>query len=147
MSKRPPSSPIDILLVEDNPGDRRLTIEGLKESLIQNRVHVTEDGIEAMDFLRQDGKYADAPRPDLILLDLNLPKMDGREVLKKIKEDTQLRHIPVVVLTTSSAGEDIKASYESHVNCFITKPDDYEHFVDVVQSIEDFWLNTVQLPS
>ncbi len=139
--------PAEILLVEDNPGDVRLTQEVFKENKLRNNLNVVEDGLEAMDFLRRVGKYADAPRPDLILLDLNLPKKDGREVLEEIKEDPNLKHIPVVVLTTSQAEEDIIKSYNLHANCYITKPVDLEQFITVVKSIEDFWLTIVKLPS
>jgi two-component system, chemotaxis family, response regulator Rcp1 len=135
-----------ILLVEDNPGDVRLTIEALKEGKILNEVSVVEDGVEALAFLRRDGKYSDARRPDLILLDLNLPKKDGREVLEEIKQDGDLKKIPVVVLTTSAAERDILRAYNLHANCYITKPVDLEQFIRVVQVIEDFWLTIVKLP-
>jgi two-component system, chemotaxis family, response regulator Rcp1 len=138
--------PIEILLVEDNPGDVRLTIEGLKESKVRNILHVARDGVEAMEFLRRDGQHAGAPRPDLILLDLNLPRMDGREVLSAIKSDPELKTIPVVVLTTSRAEQDVLRSYELQANCYITKPVDLEQFITVVKSIEDFWLTIVTLP-
>lgn len=139
--------PIDILLVEDNPGDVRLTQETFKESKILNTMHVVRDGVEAMAFLRQEGEYADAPRPDLILLDLNLPRKDGREVLEEIKDDDQLRRIPVVVLTISYAEEDVLRAYDLHGNCYITKPIDLDQFIKVVRGIEDFWLTIVRLPS
>ena len=139
--------PIDILLVEDNPGDVRLTQETFKESKILNTMHVVRDGVEAMAFLRQEGEYADAPRPDLILLDLNLPRKDGREVLEEIKGDDQLRHIPVVVLTISYAEEDVLRAYDLHGNCYITKPIDLDQFIKVVRGIKDFWLTIVRLPS
>ena len=135
-----------ILLVEDNPGDVRLTIEALKEGKILNEVSVVEDGIEALAFLRRAGKYSEASRPDLILLDLNLPKKDGREVLEEIKQDSDLKKIPVVVLTTSAAERDILRAYNLHANCYITKPVDLEQFIRVVQVIEDFWLTIVKLP-
>jgi chemotaxis family two-component system response regulator Rcp1 len=135
-----------ILLVEDNPGDVRLTMEALKDGKILNEVTVVEDGIEALAFLRRAGKYAEAARPDLILLDLNLPKKDGREVLEEIKQDGDLRKIPVVVLTTSAAERDILRAYNLHANCYITKPVDLEQFMRVVQLIEDFWLTIVKLP-
>jgi CheY-like chemotaxis protein len=138
--------PVEILLVEDNPGDVRLTIEGLKEGKVNNNLHVVEDGVEAMAFLRQEGKYSEAVRPDLILLDLNLPKKDGREVLTEIKADKNLRFIPVVVLTTSEAEQDILKAYMLHANCYITKPVDLEQFISVVSSIEDFWFTIVKLP-
>lgn len=137
---------IEILLVEDNPGDVRLTQEALKEAKVRNSLHVVEDGVAAMDFLFRRGEYANAPRPDLILLDLNLPRKDGREVLEEIKQDSQLMRIPVVVLTTSRAEEDILRSYNLHANCYVTKPVDLEQFITIVKSIEDFWLTIVRLP-
>lgn len=140
-------SPIDILLVEDNPGDVRLTIEALKEGKVRNRLSVVPDGAEALAFLRQQGKHAHAPRPDMILLDLNLPKKDGRSVLAEIKEDEHLKRIPVVVLTTSSSEQDILKTYDLHANCYITKPVDLEQFIAVVKGIEEFWLTVVKLPS
>jgi len=139
--------PIKILLVEDNPGDVRLTQEAFKENKVRNSLSVVGDGLEAMTFLRRVDKYTDAPRPDLILLDLNLPKKDGREVLAEIKEDPDLKSIPVVVLTTSKAEEDIIKTYNLHANCYITKPVDLEQFITIVKSIEDFWLTVVKLPS
>lgn len=138
--------PIEILLVEDNPGDVRLTIEALKEGKVRNHLSVARDGVEALAFLRREGAFTSASRPDLILLDLNLPKRDGREVLAEIKEDPVLRRIPVVVLTTSKADEDILRTYELHANCYITKPVDLEQFISVVRSIDDFWLAVVRLP-
>ena len=138
--------PVEILLVEDNPGDVRLTIEGLKEGKVKNNLHVVEDGVEALAFLQKEGKYTDAVRPDLILLDLNLPKKDGREVLSAIKSDQELCHIPVVVLTTSKAEQDILKAYSLHANCYITKPVDLDQFISVVESIEDFWFTIVKLP-
>ena len=138
--------PIEILLVEDNPADVRLTTEMLKEEKAYNNLHVVHDGVEAMAFLRKEGKYAKAPRPDLILLDLNLPKKDGREVLKEIKEDENLKIIPVVVLTVSKAEEDILRSYKLHANCYITKPVDLNQFIKVAKSIQDFWVALVKLP-
>ncbi len=138
---------IDILLVEDNPGDVRLTQEALKEAKVRNRLHVVEDGVAAMEFLRQEGEYQSMPKPDLILLDLNLPKKDGREVLEEIKQDPSLMRIPVVVLTTSQAEEDIVRSYDLHANCYVTKPVDLDQFINIVKSIEDFWLTIVKLPS
>jgi CheY-like chemotaxis protein len=137
---------VEILLVEDNPGDVRLTQEALKEGKVWNRLSVASDGVEAMEFLRRQGSFAEAPKPDLIMLDLNLPKKDGREVLAEIKQDEQLRNIPVVVLTTSKAEEDVLRSYKLRANCFITKPVDLEQFMNVVQAIEDFWLCIVKLP-
>ena len=138
--------PIEILLVEDNPGDVRLTVEGLKESKVRNNLHVARDGVEAMEFLRREGPHTGAVRPDLILLDLNLPRMDGREVLLEIKSDAKLKTIPVVVLTTSRAEHDVLRSYELQANCYITKPVDLEQFITVVKSIEDFWFTIVTLP-
>lgn len=146
MGERQTGPAIEILLVEDNPGDVRLTQEALKEGRITNRLHVVDDGEKALVFLRQEGEYADSPRPDIILLDLNLPKKDGRQVLAEIKSDPQLRRIPVVVLTTSKAEEDILRSYDLHANCYITKPVDLDQFLGVVRSIEDFWLTVVKLP-
>jgi CheY-like chemotaxis protein len=137
---------IEVLLVEDNPGDVRLTKEALKEGRLLNNLFVVGDGVEALSFLRQQGKYAEAAQPDLILLDLNLPKKDGREVLAEIKGDCRLRRIPVVVLTTSSAEEDILRIYDLHANCFVTKPVDLEQFMRVIKSIEDFWVSVVKLP-
>jgi CheY-like chemotaxis protein len=139
--------PIEILLVEDNAADVRLTQEALKEGKVRNNLHVARDGMEALEFLRRQGKFNDATRPDLILLDLNLPRRDGREVLADIKSDPDLKMIPVVVLTTSSAEADILRSYKLHANCYITKPVDLEQFVNVVKSIDDFWLTVVRLPS
>ena len=138
--------PIEILLVEDNPGDVRLTMESLKESKVRNNLHVASDGVEAMEFLRRNGRHVGALRPDLILLDLNLPRMDGREVLAEIKSDPKLKTIPVVVLTTSRAEQDVLRSYELQANCYITKPVDLEQFIDVVRSIEEFWFTIVTLP-
>ena len=139
--------PIEILLVEDNPGDVRLTREIFKAARIRNIIHTVEDGVEAMEYLRNQGKYADEARPDLILLDLNLPRKDGREVLAEIKMDDELKRIPVVVLTISKAEEDILKTYSLHANCYITKPVDLDQFIKVVASIEDFWLSVVKLPS
>jgi CheY-like chemotaxis protein len=139
--------PIEILLVEDNPGDVRLTIEGLNEGKVRNNLHVARDGVEALEFLRRENKYAAEVRPDLILLDLNLPRKDGREVLAEIKSDPKLHTIPVVVLTTSRAESDVLRSYELQANCYITKPVDLEQFITVVRSIEDFWLTIVTLPN
>ena len=137
---------IHVLLVEDNPGDVRLTTEALREGKIPHHLHVVSDGVEAMAFLRREGPYADAPRPDLILLDLNLPKKDGREVLAEIKADENLKRIPVVVLTTSQAEEDILRTYELHANCYVTKPVDLQQFIAVIQAIEEYWLATARLP-
>jgi chemotaxis family two-component system response regulator Rcp1 len=138
--------PVEILLVEDNPGDVRLTIEALRDAKVRNNLHVARDGVEAMAFLRREGPYANAPRPDLILLDLNLPRKDGREVLAEIKADARLRAIPVVVLTTSAAERDVVQSYNLHANCYITKPVDLDQFIAVIRSIEEFWLMVVTLP-
>lgn len=142
----PNGKPIEILLVEDNPGDVRLTLEALKEGKVRNNLHVAEDGVKALAFLRKEGKYADKPKPDLILLDLNMPKKDGREVLAEIKNDDDLKRIPVVVLTTSNAEKDIIKTYDLHANCYITKPVDLGQFINVVKTIEDFWLTIVKLP-
>jgi chemotaxis family two-component system response regulator Rcp1 len=139
--------PIEILLVEDNPGDIRLTREALRDGKIYNNLYVARDGVEAMAFLRKTDPYTHAPRPDLILLDLNLPRKDGHEVLAEVKTDENLRRIPVVILTTSQAEEDIIKTYDLHVNCYITKPVDLDQFVKIVKSIEDFWLTIVKLPA
>ena len=138
--------PIEILLVDDNAGDARLALESLKESKIRNTLNWVQDGVEAMAFLRRHGKYATAPRPDLILLDLNMPKMDGRKVLAEVKSDSDLKRIPVVILTISKSEEDILKTYDLHANCFITKPLDLDQFLKVIRSIEDFWLTIVRLP-
>lgn len=140
------ASPIEILLVEDSPGDVRLTMEALKEAKVANRLHVARDGVEAMAFLRRQGAHAAAPRPDVILLDLNLPRKDGREVLEEVKQAPELRCIPVVVLTTSRAEEDVAQAYNLAANCYITKPVDFDQFLQVIRSIEDFWLTVVRLP-
>jgi two-component system, chemotaxis family, response regulator Rcp1 len=137
---------IEILLIEDNPGDVDLTKEALLDAKVRNRLNVVDDGAKAVDFLYKRGAYADAPRPDIILLDLNLPKKDGRQVLEEIKADPQLAEIPVVILTTSQAEEDIIRSYQLHANCYITKPVDFKQFMHVVKSIEEFWLTVVKLP-
>jgi CheY-like chemotaxis protein len=139
--------PIEILLVEDNPGDVRLVQENLKEAKVRNTLSVVNDGAEAMTYLRKEGKYKDAVRPDLVLLDLNLPKKDGREVLADIKADEDLKRIPVVVLTISKAEEDVLKSYNLHANAFITKPVDLNQFLKVVKAIEEFWLTVVKLPA
>jgi chemotaxis family two-component system response regulator Rcp1 len=138
--------PIEILLVEDNPGDVRLAVEALRDAKVANRLHIVEDGVEAMSFLRCEGRYADVPRPDLILLDLNLPRKDGREVLTEIKQNTELKRIPVVILTSSAAEQDVVQAYNLYANCYITKPMDLDQFLKVVRSIEDFWLIVVTLP-
>jgi two-component system, chemotaxis family, response regulator Rcp1 len=138
--------PVEILLVEDNAGDVRLTREALNEGKILNNLHVATDGVEALAFLNRQGKFSLAPRPSLILLDLNLPKMDGRELLAKIKADDDLKRIPVVILTTSRDEQDVLKSYNLHANCYITKPVGLEQFIGVVKSIEDFWFSIVKLP-
>lgn len=138
--------PVEILLVEDNPGDVELTIEALKEGKVANTLNVCIDGVDAIDYLQRRGKHAKAKRPDLILLDLNLPRKDGREVLAEIKADEQLKQIPIVVLTTSEAEADIVKSYELHANCYICKPVDLTQFIRVVKSIDDFWLAVCKLP-
>lgn len=139
--------PIEILLVEDSPSDADLTIETLNDGKILNNLHVVEDGVEALEFLLRQGQYADAPRPDLVLLDLNLPRKDGREVLLDIKSNPELAAIPVVVLTTSAAEEDIVKSYQLHANCYVTKPVGLEEFISIIKLIESFWLAAVKLPS
>ena len=144
--KREACRPIEILMVEDNPGDVRLTIEALKEGKVRNNLTTVEDGEEAMNFLRRQGAYSKVPRPDLVLLDLNLPKKNGRGVLAEIKDDPDLKRIPVVILTVSEAEQDIIKSYNLHANCYITKPVNLEQFIQVVRSIEDFWLSIVMLP-
>jgi chemotaxis family two-component system response regulator Rcp1 len=139
--------PIEVLLVEDSPGDVRLTREAFKDAKVHINLHVASDGAEAMEYLGREGKYANAPRPDLILLDLNLPKKDGREVLAELKESPALKCIPVVILTTSASETDIQGSYQHHANCYITKPVDLDGFLKVVKSIDSFWLSVVRLPS
>ncbi len=146
MSSQKLGRPAEILLVEDNAGDVRLTKEAFKENKLLNKLHVVRDGIEALAFLHREGKYADASHPDLILLDLNMPRKDGREVLAEIKADKDLRRIPVVVLTVSEAEEDILRSYNLNANCYITKPVDLDQFVRVVKSVQGFWLSIVTLP-
>lgn len=139
--------PVNILLVEDNPADVRLVMEGFKDFKIKNKIHVVDDGVAAMDFLNKEEGYENVPYPDIILLDLNLPRKDGREVLKEIKGDEKLRCIPVVILTTSSAEDDILKTYCNHANCYIIKPVDFDQFIKVIHSIESFWLTMVKLPS
>jgi len=139
--------PVEILLVEDNLGDARLTREALKEGKVYNNLHWVKDGVEAMEFLHKEGKHKGAPKPDIILLDLNLPKKDGREVLEEIKADNKLKRIPVVILTTSQAEEDVLKTYQLHANCYVTKPVDLEQFIKVVKSIDNFWLTVVTLPN
>src|SRR3989304_2196312 len=136
---------VEILMVEDNPADVRLTREAFKDAKVLNHMNIVVDGEEAMAFLRQEGKYADAPRPDLILLDLNLPKKDGREVLAEIKKDPELKRIPIVVLTTSDDEKDVFKAYDLHVNAYVTKPVDLHQFMKVVEAVEDFWLTVVRL--
>jgi two-component system response regulator len=138
--------PIVILLVEDNPADARLTAEGLKRAKVLNRLHVVEDGEEAVAFMRREGRWADAPRPDIIFLDLNLPKMDGREVLTIGKEDPELAHIPVVVLTSSDADVDILKAYRAKANCYVKKPVMFQEFLNTIKLLDDFWLTVVRLP-
>ncbi len=137
---------VTILLVEDNPDDVILTKEALKEGKIKNHLYDVGDGVEAMDFLRKKGKYKDSPRPDIVFLDLNLPKKDGRQVLSEIKEDPELKGIPVVILTTSEAEEDVIKSYKLHANCYITKPVNLDRFIHVVKQLDDFWFDIVRLP-
>ncbi len=139
-------APIRILLVEDNPGDARLAVEALKESKVSNKLYHVEDGVEAMDFLHRRGEYVEASMPDLVLLDLNLPRKDGREVLAEIKEDPELRLVPVVVLTTSAAERDLIKSYNLHANAYIVKPIHLDQFIGIVQAIEEFWFSIVKLP-
>lgn len=146
MRKQGTGKPIEILLVEDNPGDVRLTREALKEGRVYNNMHVAGDGFKAMAYLHRDPPYENVSRPDVILLDLNLPKKDGRQVLAEIKADPILRRIPVVILTTSQAEEDVMRSYDLHANSYVTKPVDLEQFIHVVKSIEEFWLTIVSLP-
>ena len=140
------SKKVEILLVEDNPGDARLAEEALKEGKVFNNLHIVDDGVKAMEFLRKQGEYSNVRRPDLVLLDLNLPRKDGREVLEEIKQDPNLRRIPVVVLTTSQADQDVLRAYDLHANCYINKPVDLDKFMDVVKYIENFWLTIVKLP-
>ncbi|MFF4536921.1 response regulator [Streptomyces aureus] len=142
----PAGTPIDVLLVEDDPGDELMTREAFEDNKIGNTLHVVRDGEEALDFLYRRGAHAEAPRPDLILLDLNLPKYDGRQVLEKIKSDPSLSHIPVVVLTTSAAEEDILRSYKLHANAYVTKPVDLDQFITAVRQIDDFFVQVVRLP-
>ena len=146
MSKKNVGVPVDILLVEDNPGDVRLTKEALIDAKVLNEIYVVKDGVEAMEFLRKEGSFAHVPVPDLILLDLNLPRKDGREVLAEIKMDPKLKRIPVVILTTSQAEEDILKSYNLHANCYVTKPVDLNRFVEVIHSLNEFWFSIVKLP-
>ena len=142
-----PSKPVEILLIEDNPGDARLAQEALRDAKVRNHLNWVHDGVEGIAYLRREGKYHNSCRPDLILLDLNLPRKDGREVLSEIKADEKLRRIPVVILTTSQAEEDVLRAYHLNANCYITKPVDLEQFMKVVKTIEDFWLTIVKLPA
>jgi CheY-like chemotaxis protein len=137
---------MEILLIEDNPADIRLTMEAFQELKVPNHVHVVMDGVEAMAYLRHEGKHQDAPLPDLILLDLNLPLKNGREILEEVKNDDHLRHIPVVVLTTSRAEEDVLQAYQLHVNCYLTKPSDLDQFFKVIQEIQRFWFGVARIP-
>jgi CheY-like chemotaxis protein len=141
------ASSIEILLVEDSPDDACLTVDALRDGRVRNHISVVEDGVEAMDFLHRRGSHGEAPRPDLILLDLNLPRKNGREVLAEIKHDPSLRRIPVVIMTSSDDEKDILAAYDLHVNCYVTKPVDLDQFIGVVKSIEHFWFNIVKLPA
>jgi CheY-like chemotaxis protein len=141
------SEPIEVLLVEDDPGDVLMTREAFEEHKVRNNLHVVSDGVEALSFLRQEGRYADVPQPDLVLLDLNLPRKDGREVLAEIKADPELRRTPVVVLTTSQAEEDVLRSYDLHANAYVAKPVDFDQFIDVVRRIDSFFVTVVKLPN
>jgi two-component system, chemotaxis family, response regulator Rcp1 len=147
MSEHLQAQPVEILLVEDNPGDVRLVQEALRDSKLINKMHAVTDGQKALAYLRKEGLFADAVRPDLVLLDLNLPRKDGREVLAEIKADDALRQIPVVIVTSSKAEEDILKAYDHHANCYITKPVDLEKFMEVVRAIEEFWVSIVKLPA
>ena len=144
---RPSPQVIDVLLVEDDPGDVLMTREAFEDNKVANRLSVVSDGVTALEFLRKEGQYAQAPTPDLILLDLNLPRKGGREVLEEVKGDPALRHIPVVILTSSQAEQDIARAYDLHANCYISKPVDLDQFITVVRSIEDFWFTVVKLPT
>ena len=138
--------PIEILLVEDNEGEARLVQEAMRDAKMRNHMHMVEDGVEAMEFLRRQGRFGDAPRPDLVLLDLNLPRKDGRQVLAEMKTDPMLKRIPVVVLTTSNAEQDVLSAYDLHANCYVTKPVDFDKFMYVVRQIDEFWVKVVTLP-
>ncbi len=140
------TQPLDILLVEDNPGDVRLVEEALRDSLTRNRLHVARDGMEAMDFLQRQGRFSDAPRPSLIIMDLNLPKKTGHEVLSEVKSDPSLKYIPVLILSGSQQKRDIVECYQRHANCYITKPADLDQYMHAIRSIEEFWLSRVELP-
>jgi CheY-like chemotaxis protein len=147
MTMPQPARQIEVLLVEDDPGDVLMTREAFEDYKVANRLHVVQDGADAMAFLRREGDFSGAPRPDLVLLDLNLPRMDGREVLQAIKSDAELASIPVVVLTTSEAEEDVLRSYSLHANAYVTKPVDFERFIEVVRQIDDFFVTVVRLPN
>ena len=147
LTETTPVRPIEVLLVEDDEGDVLMTREALAEGKVINRLNVVNDGVEAVEYLRRDGKYAEASRPDLILLDLNLPKKDGRQVLEEVKADDSLRRIPVIVLTTSAADEDVLRSYDLHANAYVTKPVDFDRFVEVIRQIDEFFISVVRLPS
>jgi len=142
----PEPSPVEILLVEDNPGDVKLTEKALEQGNLENELHVVNDGVEALQFLKREGEYARSPRPDLVLLDLNMPRKDGQEVLRELKEDEELNRIPVVVLTSSESEEDILKSYDLNANAYLTKPVDYDGFLEIVDGLENFWLQVVKLP-
>lgn len=142
----PTAGPIHILLVEDNPGDARLTREALKDSKIHNTLDIVEDGVEGLRYLNQEGKYSDSERPDLILLDLDMPHKDGRELLEELKSDKAFRSIPIIIMTISPSDHDVLSAYDLHANCYIRKPLDLDQFIRVIQSIEDFWLTIVKLP-
>lgn len=141
-----PDKTVEILLAEDNPGDVMLTKKALKQGKLANNLHVVTDGVETLQFLRQEGEYADEPRPDLVLLDLNMPRKDGQEVLEELQDDPDLRRIPVVVLTSSESEEDIARSYELNANAYLTKPVDFDGFIDIVDRMENFWFKVVKLP-
>ena len=147
MHRKKRNKPIEIMLIEDNLGDNRLTKEVFKEAAVPNRIQIVTNGVEAMQYLNQDGHYQNAARPDLILLDLNIPKKDGREILKELKENPDLKCIPIIVLTTSQSEMDIKSTYEHYANAYITKPRDLNEFIEVIKSIEEYWLRTVELPT
>lgn len=147
LSERAGQHPVQILIVEDNPADARLVREVMRDSKVLNEIHWVGDGVEALAFLRRQGKYADAPRPNLVFLDLNMPRKDGREVLREVKTDSELRRIPIVVMTSSQTEEDIARAYEQHANCYVRKPIDFEQFHSVVKTLENFWFNTVEIPT
>lgn len=140
------TQPVEILLAEDNPGDVRLTEKALEEGNLRNNLHVVNDGVQALKFLHQEDEYTDKPRPDLVLLDLNMPNKDGKDVLREIKDHPDLRRIPIVILTSSEAEEDVVKSYDLHANAYLTKPVDFQGFIDIVDHLEDFWLEVVKFP-